>query len=361
MLSPRLSFLLAPALSVPAAAQGGVPPVILLINEIRIDQPSADTDEFFELFSVPANSSLDGLTYLVLGDNTAGGSGVIEFALDLTGSATNAQGLFLAGEATLTLGLADLTASLNFENGDNVTHLVVEGFTGAVNDDLDVDDDGTLDSTPWTAIFDAVSLVETTTPSIGSGDEWFYASSLGFTDVGPDGPFVPGHAFRCLTSLTDWRIGPFVVSGFDTPATFNLTCSAPTTSFCDPPAANSVSALGSTIGFTGSGSVQINDNALVASPLPDNFGVFVQADDMGSPIASPIGGNICLRGTFQRMNVVVLATGGQATLPLDFSDPSLVEGSTEAGVTLYYQLFHRDTFFPGGGNWTNALGVTWAP
>jgi len=32
-----------------------------------------------------------------------------------------------------------------------------------------------------------------------------------------------------------------------------------------------------------------------------------------------------------------------------------------SGVTLYYQFFHRDTFFPQGGNWTNGIAVTWAP
>ncbi|MEM1447680.1 MAG: hypothetical protein AAF957_06165 [Planctomycetota bacterium] len=341
-----------------AAAQGG--PTVLIINEIRIDQPGTDNDEYFELFSVPSGATLDGLTYLVIGDG-AGGSGTIEAVVDLTGTSTNAAGLLLAGEATLTLGTADLVTTLDFENSDNVTHLVVEGFTGADGDDLDTDDDGTLDVTPWASIFDAVSLVENPTPDLMGGEEWFYASSLGFTDVGPDGTFVPGHAFRCLTSLTDWRIGDFGAGTFDSAGGFNGACQATSTNFCDPAAANSVSPMGGMLGFTGSGSLQRNDNALVASAVPDFFGVFVQADDMGAPVMSPIGGNICLRGTFERMNLIVMAVGNEATLPLDFTDGALVESSTMAGVTEYYQYFHRDTVFPGGGNWTNALSVTWAP
>lgn len=51
------------------------------INEIRIDQPSTDYDEYFELTGTP-NMSLMGLTYLVIGDGP-GGSGVIEEAVNL--------------------------------------------------------------------------------------------------------------------------------------------------------------------------------------------------------------------------------------------------------------------------------------
>ena len=230
-----------------------------------------------------------------------------------------------------------------------------------LRDVLDVDDDGGRDVTPWCDLLDAVSLVETDTPDLMNGEEYAYAASLGFPEVGPDGSFVPGHVFRCLTSLMDWRIGGFDSGSHDSPGLFNASCAAAMETFCDPGAANSVAPLGGLLSFTGSGSLLVNDNALVASNVPDFFGVFVQADDRGAPIMSPIGGNLCLRGTFERMNTIVAASGQQATLPLDFSDASLVENSTQAGVTEYYQFFHRDTLYPGGGNWTTALAVTWAP
>ncbi len=54
-------------------------------------------------------------------------------------------------------------------------------------------------------------------------------------------------------------------------------------------------------------------------------------------------------------------SGNVARIPLDFMDPLAVESTTTAGMTVYYQFFHRDTFFPGGGNWTSGIGVTWAP
>ena len=74
------------------------------INEIRIDQPSTDNDEYFELHGTPGES-LDGLTYLVIGDGSAAaGSGVIEAVVPLTGHVLAADGLFLVGETTLTFG-----------------------------------------------------------------------------------------------------------------------------------------------------------------------------------------------------------------------------------------------------------------
>ena len=160
----------------------------------------------------------------MIGDG-GGASGTIEAVIDLTGFSTGSNGLFLAGESSITIGTPDATVSLSFENNDNVTHLVVEGFTGVNGDDLDTDDDGILDVMPWTSVLDAVSLVETTVPDTTGDEEFFYAGTLGFSDVGPDGTSVPGHAFRCLTSLTDWRIGLFSPDDLsDSAGDFNSIC-----------------------------------------------------------------------------------------------------------------------------------------
>lgn len=190
----------------------------LAMNEIRIDQPSTDNDEFFELYGTPG-ASLDGLTYLVIGDGT-GGSGVIEEAVSLTGQVIPGTGFFVAAEATFTLGVADLTTSLNFENSDNVTHLLVAGFSGAVGDDLDTDDDCVLDVTPWTGVTDAVALIEEPNPPAATECE--YATDLGFPTVGPDGTFVPGLVGRDPDGVGPWVIGPFdPIAGGDTPGSSN--------------------------------------------------------------------------------------------------------------------------------------------
>ncbi|MEM7585079.1 MAG: hypothetical protein AAF560_16935 [Acidobacteriota bacterium] len=187
-------------LAVPALAQPQ-------INEIRIDQSSTDNDEYFELLGTPS-SSLDGYTYLVIGDGS--GSGTIEEVTNLTGQSIPADGFFVAAEGTFSFGTADLTTDLNFENSDNVTHLLVTGFSGSLNDDLDTNDDGVLDVTPWTAIEDCVALIESTT----SGEETYCA-----TTNGPDGSFVPGHSYFCPSG---WEIGAFSPLGEDdTPGTAN--------------------------------------------------------------------------------------------------------------------------------------------
>jgi uncharacterized repeat protein (TIGR01451 family) len=193
--------------SVARAADG------VTINEIRVDQPSTDNDEYFELAGSPA-ASLDNLTYLVIGDGSGDTSGVIEAVVELTGTAIPADGYFLAVESTFSLGgTADLTTTLAFENSDNVTHLLVEGFTGSLYDDLDTDDDGVLDSTPWSSIDDCVALV-----GPGSGNLTYCA-----TTVGPNGTFFPVHVYRCSLG---WFIGQYdPTGGDDTPGQAN-TCMA---------------------------------------------------------------------------------------------------------------------------------------
>ncbi len=183
----------------------------IVINEIRIDQPGSDNNEYFELKGV-SGSSLDGLTYIVIGDGS-GGSGVIEAVIDLTGHAISSSGYFVAAETTFSLGTADLITSLNFENSDNVNHFLVRDFTGLTGMDLDTDDGGILDSIPWVEIVDEVAIVE----SFSSGEK-IYTSIT----VGPDGVYAPGFVFRCLSS---WEIGSFIITD-DTPGTANSLCDA---------------------------------------------------------------------------------------------------------------------------------------
>jgi len=210
-----------------------VPPVGLVINEVRVEQPGADNDEYFELEGAAAQS-LSGLTYLVIGDGAAvDGSGVIECVVPLTGLSTAADGRFLAVEDSFTLGpilLADLVLSgldnrLNFEASDSLTHVLVANFYGSNGQDLDTNDDGVLDVTPWLAVVDAVGMLEESAiPPVFT--EYAYGAALGFEDVGPDGTFLPGQVYRCEPD-GDWIVGLFdPVSGTDTPHAANLACPA---------------------------------------------------------------------------------------------------------------------------------------
>ena len=212
------------------------------INEIRIDQGGSDNDEYFELAGAPAES-LDGLSYIVIGDGAGvGAGGAVETIVNLMGLTIPSDGYFLAVEDTFTLsGSADLTLTgtgtsqtLNFENSDNVTHLLVQGLNPAIHTgdgfggnatDLDADDDGTIDAigdwngdtvfdgAPWAAILDSVVLSE----DVPSGD-LVYSSTV----VGPDGTFVPGHVFRFPNVSGDWHIGEFNAGTEDTPGVANV-------------------------------------------------------------------------------------------------------------------------------------------
>jgi hypothetical protein len=205
-----------------------LPLMAVQINEIRVEHEGEgmDTDEYFELVGDPSES-LDGLSYLVIGDDpTGGGSGVVEMALSLDGFSLLDDGFFFVAEPTFTLnGVSpDFVTSLNFENSDNVTHLLVRGFDGSITDDLDVEpEDGFLDVMPWDMVVDAVGLVES--PDLSSvGSEFFYGATLGFLDLGPDGTFVPAHVFRVNDENSTWQVGErniFAIAGGDSPGNSN--------------------------------------------------------------------------------------------------------------------------------------------
>ncbi len=187
----------------------------LRISEIRIDQSGSDVDEYFELQG-PVGTNLAGISYIVIGDGS-GGAGSVEAVIELSGVIGD-SGYYLVAENSFTLNPdgVDQFASVNFENSDNVTHLLVTNYTGGFGD-VDSDDDGVLDSgVPWLALIDSVSLVET---NDGTGDAYY-----GEAEVGPtvDG-FVPGHVYRCAGS-GEWTIGAFDSFDDDTPGAQNLDC-----------------------------------------------------------------------------------------------------------------------------------------
>ena len=202
---------------------------VVSFSEIRIDQPGTDTDEWFELIGAPGTSLAD-LTVIVIGDGTSTTlSGVIEAVVSLAGQVIPADGHFAVSETTFTQGVANIDLvlaganPLNFENSDNVTFMIVRGFTGTDGQDLDADNNGTLDLTPWTEVVDTIALINTTTIP-PTGTEWFYGPNT----IGPDGTYVPGHIWRCENTGC-WNIGPFdiVAAHDDTPGVANHTCAVP--------------------------------------------------------------------------------------------------------------------------------------
>uniref|UniRef100_A0A832MLZ5 Lamin tail domain-containing protein n=1 Tax=Eiseniibacteriota bacterium TaxID=2212470 RepID=A0A832MLZ5_UNCEI len=193
------------------------------LNEIRVDQSGTDVDEYVEFAGAPG-ASLAGHHLLVIGDTGSSGTcGVLEAVINLGAYSIQADGYFALrySSGTPLLTGYDATLAGSFENSDNLTFLLVTGYSGpAVGGDLDTNDDGVLDSTPWTTLVDAVGIWEGTTPNCTT-DEYLYTSTV----VGPDGTFAPGHVYRCGNA---WYIGPFdPAGGVDSPGAQNAACATP--------------------------------------------------------------------------------------------------------------------------------------
>ncbi len=161
-----------------------------VINEFVFNHTGTDVNEYVEVFA-GANEDLSALTLIEIeGDTT--GSGVIDGVWAL--STANGSGFW-------TTGLLDN----EIENG-TVTLLLVEGFSGAVGNDLDTNDDGTLDSEPWTAVVDSIAVTDG-----GSGD-----NTYGDTTLAPDfdgGGFTVGGASRIPDGADNWVRNDFDGAG----------------------------------------------------------------------------------------------------------------------------------------------------
>ena len=222
------------------ACGGGSP--IAYLNEIRFDETTAGgaTNEYVEI-AAPPGTSLDTLALLVIGDGASTAkSGVLETVVPLTGAVVGESGYFLitlkttgtSGQDGIAFGVpGDLQVStLSLENGDNLTVLLVDGFTGTNNSDLDTNDDGTLDVIPWTSIVDKVSIVKTFLPAPTGSNEWWYGCR-----VGPNASGLAYQIYRC-SPIGYWQTGNRVITDpltlTDTPGAQNLDCPGGIVNLC---------------------------------------------------------------------------------------------------------------------------------
>ena len=213
--------------------------VVVQLNEVRIDQQGADNDEFAELSGQPG-ADLSSLTYIVIGDGTTTTkSGVIECVMPLTGKTMPANGLFLitskvTGQDGIAFGKAgDLqSTAFNFENSDNVTHLIVRNFTGTLAQDLDTNDDGVLELKPWGSVVEGLAVCNTTAAAPVTS-EWWYTpvmeSGASVPRTLPD-TIYPGTMFYRCSPQGSWKLGFFdpVAAGsanLDSPSAANPECS----------------------------------------------------------------------------------------------------------------------------------------
>ncbi len=173
----------------------GIPFVVPIINEFVCNHTGSDTDEFVEIKAAPETDLSEYWILEIDGDSNA--LGVIDEVIQLGSTDVN-------GYYTTAFG------SNVFENG-TVTLLLVKNFTGTLGQDLDADDNGTFDTTPWEAVIDDIGVND------GGATDLNYATVTLLQSF--DGiPFTVGGASRFPNGVdtdaaTDWKRNDFDGSG----------------------------------------------------------------------------------------------------------------------------------------------------
>lgn len=200
------------------------PAPALKINEFVFNHSGTDTNEFIEVFGTPDTDYSDHFILQLEGDTDKG----LILSVDTVG-VTDSLGFWWTG----------FVNSL-YQNGSQ-TLLLVKNFTGAQGDDLDLGDDGTLDSEPWDMIVDSVAV------SDGGATDIVYSPTV--LIPGYDGnTFTVGGASRIpdgydTDSPMDWVRNVYEIDGsypdpgdaYNTPGASNTFegCSGPYTPIYD--------------------------------------------------------------------------------------------------------------------------------
>lgn len=166
-----------------------------VINEFVANHTGSDTNEFIE---IKGDAGVDYSGYSILQiEGDGAGAGTID-SVTAVGT-TDANGYWTS-------------AFLNsiIENG-TLTLLLVRDFTGTVGMDIDTDNDGVADTTPWEAVFDAVAV------SDGTAGDLTYTFGDGPTlGIGYDGQaFSPGGASRIPDGTDTDAAADWVRNDFD--------------------------------------------------------------------------------------------------------------------------------------------------
>jgi predicted extracellular nuclease len=166
------------------------------INEFSANTAGTDV-EYVEVFG-PPDTDLSAYTILEIEGDSNADPGVVDEVIPL--GTTDASGFWLA----------DLDPN-SLENG-TITLLLVNGFTGEFEDDLDTDNDGEFDVTPWSELTDAVAVFDGDT-----GDLTYGTPTLGPNYDGVSS-YAPGGASRYPDGFdteapTDWVRNDFDLAG----------------------------------------------------------------------------------------------------------------------------------------------------
>ena len=183
-----------------------------LINEFSVSTSGTDI-EYVEIWGLP-NTDYSSYTILEIEGDFTSNPGTIDAVIPV--GTTDANGLLL------------MTVPPNTFGNGTLSLLLVNIFSGSLSDDLDTNNDGVFDSTPWASIADGVAV------SDGSSSDLTYVLPV----LGPnyDGlsSFAPGAASRIpngvnTNSASDWMrnafdntVTPITGEAFNTPGACNI-------------------------------------------------------------------------------------------------------------------------------------------
>ena len=174
-----------------------------LINEFVADIVGSNDSEFVEVFGNNIKDYSDLTLIIIEGDGA--NAGVIDNVFPL--GTTNANGYWTTGILNNVI-----------ENGSQ-TYMLVKDFTGSTGQDLDVDNNGTLDNRPWNRVLDAIAYRENATADRVYSTVFFTSTFQGFSP-----PANVGGASRIPNgintgSTSDWQRNEY--TGFGIPG-FNV-------------------------------------------------------------------------------------------------------------------------------------------
>jgi subtilisin family serine protease len=163
-----------------------------LFNEFSISTTGTDV-EYIELIGNP-EVEYDLYTILEI-EGDGSGAGYIDEVIPV--GTTNANGLWLE----------DLAPN-SIENG-TVTLLLVKDFIGSLGDDLDINNDGVLDTEPWSEIADVVAVKDFDTADLTYGEPVLEPNYDGVST------YAPGGASRYPDGMDTDTIDDWVRNDFD--------------------------------------------------------------------------------------------------------------------------------------------------
>ncbi|MDX2211883.1 MAG: DUF3616 domain-containing protein [Oculatellaceae cyanobacterium bins.114] len=291
-----------------------------VINEFVFDHTGTDTNEYIEILGAP-NTNYSSFSLLVIEGDSGSAIGNIDRVIPL--GTTDANGFFVASSNNV------------LENGTQ-TLLLVENFTGVVNTDLDTNDDGVLDATPWGTIVDSVAVNE-----LKAGDRTYSPVVLDqfFDDAAFTSTFEPGGASRIPNGTDTNSTSDWVRNDFDLAGITGLTGTpAPGEAFNTRGAVNAVVPVPPGIRIAQSGG---NTQVSEAGTTTDTYTIALATTPTNS-VTVQIGSTVATAGqvqlstdgvTFSNTVSVTLSNTTPVTITVRAVDDAIAEGAHTAVLT----------------------------